>query len=80
MASDKTLRRAKARQKALTDLAKLYRSDYQRFYKKHLKALGSTPRATEPAPRLEPDCLHPKEDRKVFGYGTFCGLCNIRIR
>lgn len=44
--SDDTKMRAKARQKALADLGRKYREEYQALYRTHLEALGLDPRVS----------------------------------
>lgn len=81
MASQGDLRRAKARHHALAKLAKLYHAEYQRLYREALKALGATPASrTSTTPEVKADCDHPKESWNKFPYGTWCGICNQRLR
>lgn len=43
---------------------------------------GRTPRATDPPSMAAPTvaCAHPKDQRRLFGWGTMCGQCGGRVR
>lgn len=73
---------ARAQSRALRDLKRLHPVDYRRLYEAHLAELRERPwRKDDPVPpTLDPECLHPREDYVVQASGTFCGLCNVRVR
>lgn len=43
---------------------------------------GATKRATTPEGMASPttSCVHPKATLQVYGWGTVCGVCKVKIR